>query len=361
MRRFFFGGDMKNKKIRTAAFVFICVFAVVLVIFFNRGRQHDKILLTGRISSEQDISASLDFSFSFIAEEYERQKSFETFLCDEAISDCGGTVFSLFISTAVLNIIQESERSDIDSIKKREVQRTLHCQDDHFLWDFYCIKHYKQGKHYYPDLDSTSLASWFLSSQKVEHNLEKIREQIRKTQLHDGALLTFLRDFQPPPHAMNQDPVANANALVLLSEEIPSVCGFINRNFDKSVYYTDDVVVFYMLSKAYSKGVKCIKPALDELYRRIKSSDLLKKNDMPMHLAMFVTALMEVDCDDGKVLDAAIKQLLENEWYFPFKEPFFRTGLNQKRDFYYSPAFSAAVYAEALTNIKSEIFHIRSK
>ena len=344
---------MKNHKIQVVVISVICVLAIVFIIFSSRNRKPRNELLTNRILSESDLSASLDFSVSFIAREYGRKKFFETFLCNKDISDCGeNTVFSLFMSIAILNIIQDIERDDLGDIVKHETVRTRSCQNEHFMWDFYCMI---KGKdvHYYPDLDTTSLTSWFLSSRKIEHHLEELREQVRKTQFHKGALLTFLRDFQPPPHAMNQDPVVNANALVLLSEEIPSVCEFINKNYEKSIYYTDDVVVFYMLAKAYSRGVKCIEPALEGLYKKIRSSDLLKKNDAPMHISMFVTALTKWNSGNDEMLDAAIKSLLENEWEFPFEEPFFRTGLNMKRDFYYSPAFSAAVYAEALTNIKS--------
>ena len=312
-----------------------------------------------KISLRQDlpldkISSKLDSAVSFIIKEYKQNEIFETFICSEDSSNCKMVPFSFFISEAILNSILEIEQNDmLDEIIKKEVERTLSCQNEHSLWwDFYCKKS-SQEEFYYPDLDSTSLASWLLFSQKTEHRLEEIKEQIRKTQFHNGALLTFLRDFQPQPHAMNQDPVANANALVLLSEEIPSVCEFINKNFDKSIYYTDEIVVFYMLSKAYSRGVKCIKPALTALHKKINSSDLLKKDDIPMHLSMFVTALIKSgDIDEGE-LGSAAELLLDNTKELPFREHFFRTGLNKKRDFYYSPAFTAAVYAEALTNINN--------
>lgn len=336
-----------HKKICIFVISAICCLLIVSALFFY----HDK---PQKIDLPQDkISLKLDSAVSFIVKEYEQNKIFRTFLCKEDPSDCEPVQFSFFISAAIINSIIEIEQNDmLDEILKKEAERTLNCQNEHLMWDFYCKKSSKEN-FYYPDLDSTALASWFLSSQNVEHHLAEIREQIRKTQFYNGGLLTFLRNFQPPPHAMNQDPVASANALVLLAEEIPSVCDYINSNFDKSIYYTDDVVVFYMLSKVYSRGAKCIKPALDTLYGKIKSSDLLKKDDAPMHLAMFVTALIKSDDIEKKVLNNAVTLLLENSSVLPFREHFFRTGLNAKRDFYYSPAFSAAVYAEALTNIKS--------
>ena len=328
-----------------AVLLLVSLAAALVYIFCLRGRQKN-------ISPDM-ISQKLDYSVSFIVEEYDRNKIFETFLCKDDHSECKHQRSSLFISATILNSVLELERNEqLDRIIEKETERTLFCQNEQLLWDFYCKKS-SEEKYYYPDLDSTSMASWFLSSRNIGHHLDEIREQIRKTQFHNGALLTFLRDFQPPPHSMNQDPVANANALVLLSEEIPSVCEFINSNFDRSIYYTDDVVVFYMLSKAYSRGAKCIKPALAALYDRIRAADLLKKEAAPMHLSMLVTALMKYDGAERELLDGAIKSLLENTKELPFKEYFFRTGLNMKLDFYYSPAFSAAVYAEALTNIKS--------
>lgn len=336
-----------GKKICIVAMFVVCFFLIISVLFFYNNKLQKIDLSQNKISSE------LDSAVSFIIKEYEQNEIFGTFLCKEDLFDCKPSQFSFFISEAILNSILEIERNEmLDEILKKEVERTSSCQNEQLFWDFYC-KNDPNEEFYYPDLDSTALASWFLSSQNIEHRLSEIKNQIKKTQFYNGALLTFLRDFQPPPHAMNQDPVANANALVLLSEEIPSVCEYINNNFDKSIYYTDDVVLFYMLSKAYSRGAKCLSPALGKLYKRIKSSDLLKKNKHPMHLAMFVTALIKFDNTDIKVLNVAIKSLFETEWDLPFREHFFRTGLNKKRDFYYSPAFSAAVYAEALTNIKS--------
>ena len=336
----------------------ICFLLLLLAAFFSNYKLQKSDVQPEKISLRQDlpldkISSKLDFAVSFIIKEYKQNEIFETFICSEDSSNCKMVPFSFFISEAILNSILEIKQNDmLDEIIKKEVVRTLSCQNEHLLWDFYCKKS-SQEEFYYPDLDSTSLASWFLFSQKTEHRLDEIKEQMRKTQFHNGALLTFLRDFQPQPHAMNQDPVANANALVLLSEEIPSVCEFVNKNFDKSIYYTDAVVVFYMLSKAYSKGAKCIKPALSALHKKIKSSDLLK-DDAPMHLSMFVTALIKSggDIDEGE-LGSAAELLLDNTKELPFREHFFQTGLNKKRDFYYSPAFSAAVYAEALTNIKN--------
>jgi len=326
---------------------------VVLMIFFY---VYDRRAEESAFDLNDTLSSRLDSAIAFIAEEYEKKKVFETYLCDAEHSDCSRHKFSLFISAAILNSMLELERNEkLDRILKKETERVLNCQDEHLLWDFYCKKNSGET-HYYPDLDSTALASWLLSSQNAEHHLGEIRELVRKTQFYNGALLTFLRDFQPPPHAMNRDPVANANALLLLSEEIPSVCEYINKNYDKSIYYTDDVVVFYMLSKAYDRGVKCVKPALNELYTRIERSDLLSADDSPMHLAMFVTAALKSgDIIDRNVLDQAVKRLLKNRRELPFQEYFFRTGLNRDLDFYYSPAFSAAVYAEALTNIKSRL------
>ena len=61
---------------------------------------------------------------------------------------------------------------------------------------------------------------------------------------------------------------------MILDKEIPSVCNFVNGNFEKSLYYEDDIVVFYMLSKAYKRGTKCIRPALKNLYEKLKKSVL---------------------------------------------------------------------------------------
>lgn len=340
--------DKKKNKNLTLFFVLLSVALAAIFIFVKESREED---LPEEL--KQELSSKLDSSVTFIAGEYEKQKLFKLYMCREDHSKCVSSAFSTFTSVVTLLAMHDVNNEIFESIIGRETERILNCQNEHLLWDFYCKKS-SDEEFYFPDLDSTSMASWFLSLKNIGHHLDKIRAQIRKTQFHNGALLTFLRDFQPPqPLAMDRDPVANANALVLLGEEIPSVCEYVNSNFDKSMYYTDDVVVFYMLSKVYDRGVKCVKPALNRLYTRIVQSKLLDTNDSPMHHAMFVTAVMKSGDVERKVLNRAVKLLLENRKELPFKEYFFRTGLNKDMDFYYSPAFSAAVYAEALANIKS--------
>lgn len=339
--------DKKKNKILALFFVLLSVALAAIFIFVKESREED---LPEEL--KQELSSKLDSSVTFIAGEYEKQKLFDLYMCSEDHSKCVSSAFSTFTSVETLLSMHDVNNEIFESIIGKETERILNCQNEHLLWDFYCKKS-SDEEFYYPDLDSTSMASWFLSLKNIGHHLGEIRDLVRKTQFHNGALLTFLRDFQPPPHAMDRDPVANANALLLLSEEVPSVCEYVNNNFDKSIYYTDDVVVFYMLSKAYDRGVKCVKPALDRLYTRIVQSKSLETNDLPMHLAMFVTAVMKSGDVDRKVLGQAIKKLLESRKELPFKEYFFRTGLNKDMDFYYSPAFSAAVYAEALANIKS--------
>lgn len=296
--------------------------------------------------SEPDVSGKLEKAFAYISS----NEAFLTFRCREDFSDCRRLVNSIFIKALILQILSEIGEEYFSPVIQNGISEILKRQSEYFLWDFSGqtdpLRH-----HFFPDLDTTSLSAYFLTSQGVDFHFEEIRETILKKQLEDGVFLTYLREFQPPRSAnfMNKDAVVNANVLAVLGEDIPSVCDYINDSFDKSAYYKDDAVIFYMLAKAYSRGCKCIRPALDKLYEKVKNSDVYSA---PMHLSMFITGCFLYENTEKPVLEKAIGALLAKEPEFPFKENFFSYDNPDKRTSFYNPVFSVAVYAEALTKIK---------
>lgn len=314
------------------------------------------ILFSGKKSEEMPslsiVDSEIAASYNFIEQELQKN-GIQLFMCKKSFDDCRGMRYSPFVASMICETLYELNPIRFGDFLKNETQKLSQFQGEHFFWDFNHIKNPKEN-FYFPDLDTTSLTSYFLMQQNVEFHLDKIRKQIYETQFQDGVLLTFLRDFQPPADSkFNSDPVVNANTLVILDKEIPSVCDFVNGNFEKSLYYEDDIVIFYMLSKAYKRGVKCIRPALKNLYEKLKKSDFIESKDSPLHLSMFVSACFNSEMIEEKVVEKTTKSLFSENRSLPFKESWFHSGLKQEYDCYFSPAFSAAVYAEALTNIKS--------
>lgn len=313
------------------------------------------VLFPGKKSEEKPLSiteSEITASYDFIEQELQKN-GIQIFLCKKDFNDCRGMRYSPFIASMICEILRELNPVQFSDFLKNETQKLSQFQGEHFFWDFNHIKNAKED-FYFPDLDTTSLTAYFLMQQNVEIYLEKIREQIEETQFQNGVLLTFLRDFQPPGESkFNHDPVVNANTLVILDKEIPSVCNFVNGNFEKSLYYEDDIVVFYMLSKAYKRGIKCIRPALKNLYEKLKKSGVIESKDSPLHLSMFISACFNSEIVEKKVMEKTMNTLFLKTEPLPFKENWFHSGLKQEYDYYFSPAFSAAVYAEALTNIKS--------
>lgn len=329
----------------------VCLIAVVasvfVILFIYNKFESDGLEIPSLFSIENNFANSIDFM------EKELEKNgMTTYICTSNFSDCAGLKNSIFMKALIFSLLKEIDSEKFSFFIKQGINEILDCQGEHFLWDFSGTHSTDIGS-YFPDLDTTFLSVAFLTSQGIEFHLQEIKEEILKTQLENGILLTYLRDFQPPySHTMNVDPVVNANALALLGKEIPSVCDFINKNYGKSVYYKDEAVVFYMLSKAYLKGVTCAKPAINKLYNKLKKSDLLKSRHRPLHLSMFITASLKTQKERVSI-DKAIKTLFAEDHILPFREHFFSYDFPRKHTYFYSPLFSAAVYAEALTNIKS--------
>lgn len=322
------------------------LFVVFSILFLFFGKKSEEKPSLSQVENE------LAVSYNFIEQDLQKN-GIQLFMCKKSFDDCRGMRYSPFVASMICEILRELNPVKFGDFLKNESLKLSEYQGEHFFWDFNHVKNAKED-FYFPDLDTTSLTSYFLMQQNIEIHLEKIREQIEETQFQDGVLLTFLRDFQPPgENQFNFDPVVNANTLVVLGKEIPSVCDFVNGNFEKSLYYEDDIVIFYMLSKAYKRGVKCIRPALKNLYEKLKKSDFIESKDSPLHASMFVSACFNSEMVEEKVVEKTTKSLFSENRSLPFKESWFHSGLKQEYDYYFSPAFSAAVYAEALTNIKS--------
>ncbi len=299
-----------------------------------------------RGKNEAAISSGLDNAFAYISS----NTKFPTFRCTEDLSDCFRLKNSAFFKASVLQILSEIDEEYFSSIIKKGVSEILAMQSEYFLWDF-SGQTDSSRPHFFPDLDTTSLSAYFLTLRGVDFHFKEIKETILNKQIEDGVFLTYLREFQPPlSNSMNKDAIVNANVLVLLGEEIPSVCEYINDNFDKSLYYKDDAAIFYMLAKAYSRGCNCIKPSVDKLYDKLKVSDVYSST---MHLSMFITGCFLSDKIEKPIMEKAIGSLLAKEQKPPFKETFFSYQNPDRHNFFYNFVFSAAVYAEALTKIKA--------
>jgi len=150
--------------------------------------------------------------------------------------------------------------------------------------------------------------------------------------------------------------VVNANTMMFLNEELPQSCAFISK-FVKdggvSSYYPDEIVLFYMLSRPYYNGVKCLRTALNDLSLRLRNKyikdDDIKINSV-MKLSLFTTALISAGDVEKEIIRMLLYNLLQirnsdEVW----KSEFFFHGGDKNTDFYYGSAqLSALFYAEAL-------------
>jgi hypothetical protein len=152
----------------------------------------------------------------------------------------------------------------------------------------------------------------------------------------------------------------NANVLLFLKEEIPSVCSYLNAAIvsdEPSVYYLGKPALYYMYGRAYRFGIRCIEPSGKKIIERLLQ---LQRSDGSFGsvegTALGLNTLRDFGYRDAPVERAAryllSKQNADGSWddeYF-FKESAFCKECHYWR----SRALSSALAIEALLKLRSE-------
>jgi hypothetical protein len=168
---------------------------------------------------------------------------------------------------------------------------------------------------------------------------------------HTGRLFAWMIRNEFPNET---DLAVNANVLLYLKEQIPSVCTYLNGAIaanEPSVYYLDAPSVYYMYGRAFIHGIRCIEPSGKIIVERLLK---MQRPDgswgTPQKTALALNALQDFDYR-GEPLDHGTSELLSTQrndgsWedeYF-FKESAFCKDCHYWR----SAALTSALAVESL-------------
>ncbi len=170
-----------------------------------------------------------------------------------------------------------------------------------------------------PDLDDTACAAYVL---KDAHDYLLLGLNYRLFLLNrdaDGRFRTFLSDGG----ANNVCGLVNANVLLYLGErpETLAACDYLvhlttdGEEGKRTVYGVDDLLFFYVLSRAYFHGVRRLAAA-----RSAASERILARQDgdgglggSVLHTAMAVASLLNLGYAEPSILAAAVRYLLDRQ------------------------------------------------
>jgi hypothetical protein len=200
---------------------------------------------------------------------------------------------SPYITTFVLNSISFVEKSHlVHEIVDKSVRFLSASMEKHGTWRFYSENNrktiYRNGNFttinmgIVPDLDDTACASYSLMSNKVifpdNHELlyrYRTPEGSFKTWIIDEKDLIRKNDYIPPLNSVCCG--VNANILMYLGDNLKTekTSDYINRIilYDKEAegncYFPDIMVLYYLITRAYSKGVSSLESSRKAIASKI--------------------------------------------------------------------------------------------
>ncbi|MFL6198408.1 MAG: hypothetical protein ACJ76J_04470 [Thermoanaerobaculia bacterium] len=168
-----------------------------------------------------------------------------------------------------------------------------------------------------PDLDDTACAAFALRHSHDEIQLGLHLRVILANRDPEGRFLTFLTDGNN-----NVDAVVNANLLCYLGEreETRAACEFlcdtVSRSQEEkaSLYGVDDLSFYYVLSRAFSQGVKSLGACRGQIVRRIAAR---QRDDGSfgdeLATALAVASFLNFGDEEPAAVARAVRSLLDSQ------------------------------------------------
>jgi hypothetical protein len=312
---------------------------------------------SGYSLSVEEINHSINKGIDFL---YTSQKNFgffKTDICSDVEMTHCDQINPPF-TTATIFYSLEKINSDKNKIMLEKSLQSLQNQKQNGTWRFLydTIQSQRQSQSnatwkfwensgfiYLPaDLDDTSLASFILKSNNISVNNELIFNQNKNP---NGLFYTWINISE---RYNDVDCVVNANVLLYLGNN-SEVCSYINNaiinNERCSMYYPNELNLYYALSRDLNNNVTCFSINKEIIIKRIllrQKGDGSFGNNLDTALAL--NTLMNLDYSGGEI-SLGIKNLLtqqnrDGSWK---KEPYF-SGVS----YVGSDELSTAISVEAL-------------
>lgn len=209
--------------------------------------------------TKESIEIALDNAIDFLYKSQLKYGEFKTYACkDLELTKCI-IDSSPFSTTFVMYSLQNIKNKKIKPMINKSVDFLLSEEEPNGIWRYWTKRNsnwiIKNSKKVPPDLDDIATISFALKSNQIKfgNNINLIKQNRN----HKGIFLTGVNipnsDF---------DCLVNTNILLYLGDHYPNVCKYINNaiknNEQCSIYYPDQLSLFYMVSRAFVNNVPCL-------------------------------------------------------------------------------------------------------
>ena len=291
------------------------------------------------------IDDSINKAITFLYENQTDYGEFKTYVWRNNLEENYSFYSSPFVTTFVLYSIKDVKNEKVEVMIDKGIEFLLSEEEPGGLWRFYTSKN---SDHLYwpPDLDDISTISFILKLNKIsfDNNLELVLGNRNE----DGLFYTFIMDDN---EGNDIDYVVNTNVLLYLGQSDSTVCSYINNaiklNKFSSLYYPDNLTLFYMISRAFENNITSFEESKDIIIQatlnRQKGNGSFG-NDLQTAFAL--NTLLSFNYQ-GEKIELGVKYLLQKQstngsWD---RAGFFKGGT---KTYWGSEEFTTALVIEAL-------------
>ncbi len=291
---------MKKVLLIVLIFLLVIVALLIKIYIFNP---------LENVPTLERINNSISKGIDFLYENQLDYGEFKTYICDD--KDLEECLFdsSPFVTTFVLYFFNNMEGEKVEIMTEKALDFLLNEQEEGGIWRYWSSRNDKKIS---PDLDDISTISFILKTNgiDIDDNYQLIKENVND----DNLFFTWLYSGK---ERNDVDCVVNANVLLYLGENNPSVCSYINEAIKSdescSVYYLGKLSFFYMVSRAFENNITCFDKSKDEIINYIlnhQNKDGSFGNEL--ETAFGLTTLLNFNYS-GNEIESSLINLLENQ------------------------------------------------
>lgn len=293
-----------EKRLKCLIFAIIACVAVAVLLMqpLPQPKALEEQSLSSRIDSA--ITRGIDFLYKNQLEWGE----FRTDACKDAKMQECYFESSPFITTFVLYSIQDLHDKKAGEMTNKSLEFLLSEQGAGGIWRCASSKNKNVMD---PDLDDTSLVSFALKTNNW--SFQENTALIERTRDVEGRFLTWIMEGGDN----DIDCGVNTNVLLYLGKNDANVCQYVNgaivRHQSCSLYYPNELVLFYLVSRAFVNNVTCfdeIGGYIINATQKLQEKDWSFGNDLNTSLAINVLLNFEYA---GSEVDKGINQLLQTQ------------------------------------------------
>jgi len=267
------------------------------------------------------INNAVNKAIDFFYENQLDYGEFKTLACsDIQMKNCRFDS-SPFVTTFVLYSIKDVKNEKVEIMTKKAIDFLLSEQETGGIWRYRTSRNTESLP---PDLDDISTVSFILKLNNI--SFHDNLQLILNNRNNDNLFFTWITNetnkedvccFRDKKFKNEVDCVVSSNILLYLGRNDPHVCSYINKairfNETCSVYYTYQLSLYYMVSRAFENDITCFEEIKDIIIQTTlnhQNKDGSFGNDLETALAL--NTLLNFNYS-GKEIALGINNLLQSQ------------------------------------------------